>query len=400
MARAIAQIANECPLAEALAGRLRESKRELVLHWLERIRERVSIDAASIFPDADLLDHVPLLIDGIADYLQDPADEISTDMPVVAKAMELGALRHAQGFDAYEILKEYEILGGIMFNYLAHAADEMPEPCEKSELLVCSHRLFRAISIVQETTTTHFLRLADEKVAEREDRLRGFNRAISHEIKNDVGAILGAGDLLVSMDSITEHQRNQFQQIIVRRARGMQSTLENLIALARLESDPRQHRHVRLPEAAAEACRQVREAAQDAKVELRVLPDIPDVEVNAAVVELCLRNYLTNAIKYADPGVDSLVEIDGLIDKTRQQLVVRVRDNGLGVPADKRDKLFQRFFRAHETVTGADGTGLGLSIVRDTVESAGGRAWAEFPDDGSIFLFSLPYRRAETRVPE
>jgi signal transduction histidine kinase len=79
--------------------------------------------------------------------------------------------------------------------------------------------------------------------------------------------------------------------------------------------------------------------------------------------------------------------------------VIRVCDNGLGVPADKRQKLFGEFFRAHDdTITDADGTGLGLSIVRETVESAGGRAWAEFPDGleaGSIFAFALPSRRED-----
>jgi signal transduction histidine kinase len=393
MTRAIEQTSNECPLAAALADRLRASKRDLVLHWLERISERVSLSPQRVFPTSDLLDHVPLLIDGIADYLENPADEIGTDMPVVGKAMELGELRHSQGFDAYQILKEYEILGGILFSYLAHAADQMPEPCEKSELLVCGHRLFRAIAIIQQTTTTHYLRLADERVAEREERLRAFNRAMSHEIKNHVGAILGACDLLGTIDP-SPAQREEFQQIIMRRARDMKATVDNLVELARLESDPRHHRNVRLPEAAKEAYRQVRETAQAARIKVHISPDIPEVEVNAAVVELCLTNYLSNAIKYARPGVEQVVEVGGFIDSANQRLVIRVRDNGLGVPADKRDRLFTRFFRAHETVTPAEGTGLGLSIVRDTVESIGGRAWAEFPESGSIFLFSLPYRRA------
>ena len=113
------QTARDCPLAAALAMRLRASRRELTSRWLERIVERVSIDPNKVFPTDELLDHVPLLIDGIAAYLENPSAEISVDMPVVAKAMELGALRHAQGFDAYEILKEHEILGGILFSYLA-----------------------------------------------------------------------------------------------------------------------------------------------------------------------------------------------------------------------------------------------------------------------------------------
>src|SRR3982751_4879860 len=104
----------DCPLAGALADRLRRSRGELTAHWLERIIDRVAINANRVFPTDDLLDHVPLLIDGIANYLENPAAEVSVDTPVVAKAMELGALRHAQGFDAYELLKEYEILGGIL----------------------------------------------------------------------------------------------------------------------------------------------------------------------------------------------------------------------------------------------------------------------------------------------
>lgn len=184
----------------------------------------------------------------------------------------------------------------------------------------------------------------------------------------------------------------------------MGGTVQNLVALSRMEKDARQHRHVRLPEAVNEACRQVREAAQAARLDLRTLPDVPDVEVSAAVVELCLTNYLANAIKYEDSRkAKHFAEITATVEESPEhgrEVVVRVRDNGLGVPLDKREHLFERFFRAHETVTGAEGTGLGLSIVRETAESLGGRAWAEFTDapsddGGSVFAFSLPYRRAE-----
>ena len=86
------QMGKDCPLAAALAGRLRASRLELTTRWLTRIVERVSIDPNRVFPTDELLDHVPLLIDGIASYLENPAAEISVDMPVVGKAMELGAL--------------------------------------------------------------------------------------------------------------------------------------------------------------------------------------------------------------------------------------------------------------------------------------------------------------------
>jgi signal transduction histidine kinase len=75
---------------------------------------------------------------------------------------------------------------------------------------------------------------------------------------------------------------------------------------------------------------------------------------------------------------------------------VEVHDNGLGVPENKRADLFKRFYRAHEeSNTELDGTGLGLSIVRDTVTSLGGKAWADFREDGTTFFFTMPHRRSE-----
>ena len=75
-----------CPLAPALADRIRESREELTHRWLERISARVSLEPNRIFPTDDLLDHVPLLIDGIADYLADPAQEVAADAPALRRA--------------------------------------------------------------------------------------------------------------------------------------------------------------------------------------------------------------------------------------------------------------------------------------------------------------------------
>ena len=391
------QLADECPLAGALATRLREAKNELTGQWLSRIVDRVAIDPNRIFPTDELLDHVPLLIDGVAAYVENPAAEISVDMPVVAKARELGALRHHQGFDAYEILKEFEILGGILFNFFTKAVETIDEPCEKHELMRCAARLFRAVTIIQQASMTHFMHLADEQVSEREGRLRAFNRVVSHEIKNRIGAVLGAAATLQDVPDIAPEAREQLTDIIVRNARELSHTVENVLVLSRMEKDVRQHRNVRLAEAMKEAIRQVREASQAAKLQVRVAPNLPDVEVNAAVVELAITNYLSNAIKYADRSrSDGFVEIGAqIVDTTGhgQEIVVRVTDNGIGVPADKRDRLFERFFRAHESEAGIEGTGLGLSIVKETVESQGGRAWAEHVERGSVFAIALPLRR-------
>ncbi len=387
-----------CTLAKALAERMRASKDDLTRRWLDRISARVTLNENRIFPTDALLDHVPLLIDGIADYIENPQKVILAEIPVVAKAMELGELRYEQGFDEYELLKEYEIFGGILFSFLSRTVDAIDEPCSRGELLACGHRLFLAVAMIEQATVTHYLSLVKERLNEREQRLRGFNRALSHELKNMMGAVGGAAEVL-ELENLPREKQQEMTSVIRRNTADMKATLDNLMELSRLEQDSRQSRHVALPEAAAEVARQLREAAGARGVEIRLSPDLPKVEVSAAAVELCLSNLISNAIKYADPMKEKRwVEVSSYQtpadDGQPGRTVVKVRDNGLGVPEEKRTRLFERFFRAHEdTKTNIEGTGLGLSIVRDTAASLGGRAWAEFTEGASVFAFSMPARR-------
>lgn len=387
----------DCPLAVTLAERLRFERDGLTGRWLLRIADRVTLTPNRIFPTDDLIDHVPLLLLGIADYIEDPTRPVLAESSVIAKAMELGALRHAQGFDEHELLKEYEILGGILFQFLADSVETIEAECTRAELVTCAARLFQAIAVIQQATTTQFLMLARAQVAEREDRLRTFNRALTHELRNRIGAAMGAAQIM-EMPEIDAGERQRLNNVVIRNMESMSGVLNNLLVLTGIPVDTRQQRNVRLPEAAQEAARQVRAAARGRGVTVRVDPMLPAVEVSAAAVELCLTNLLANAIKYSNPRAeDRWAEVRGRLttsDGAPEEVIVEVVDNGIGVPTDARARLFQRFFRAHDqTRPDIDGTGLGLSIIRDTVASLGGRAWAEFPDTGSVFAFSLPCRR-------
>jgi signal transduction histidine kinase len=386
-----------CPLAAQLAERIRQARHDITRRWLERIAARVSIDENRVFPSDELLDHVPILIDGIADYIGDPLEEITADLPVVAKAMELGELRLRQGFDAHEILKEYEILGGILFNFAAREAEAVAGECSPAELLIFSHRLFRAISFIEQVTTSNYLRQLADRVNDREEQLRRFNRMVSHELKNKVGAVLGAGEL-INEQWLSDEEKQKFVQIVINNAQALQQMLENLISLSRLDGDTRRQRNIKLPEAVAEVFRQLRDFASGNDVTLVIDNDLPRVEVNAAAVELCLSNYISNAIKYADLDKPErwarvTAEIGETIDGEHCELTVRVSDNGVGVPEPAREHLFQRFFRSESTAEQADGHGLGLSLVRETLETIGGRAWADFRTEGTTFCFTLPCRR-------
>ena len=388
-------------LAAILSDKLRTAKQELVTQWLDRISARVAISSTRVFPTHELLNHVPLLIEGVAGYLRRPDRDIDARAPVVAKAMELGALRHGQGFDAYEILKEYEMLGEIVFAFLTEISDTIPGEYARRDFLVCWQRLAQGLELIRQATMSHFLRLSDAQVNERENRLRKFNRTVAHELKNGINAINAASTAL-SEEWVEASERKEFEEIIAKNARGLEKALANLESLSRSQADSRHCRNVLLPEAASEAVRELSDAAKAKGVNVQIAADLPPIEVDAAVVELALMNYVSNGIKYSDSGKqERWVTISAAVEAPNtehdREVVVRVADNGIGVPADQRQHLFREFFRAHnETVTEAAGTGLGLSIVREAVETIGGRAWAEFPEDaGSIFAFSVPSRRRD-----
>ena len=391
----------DCPLASTLATHLRDARDELTRRWLDRISDRVELSPNRVFPTEELLDHVPILIDGIADYLQNPANAVPADMPVIAKAMELGELRFDQGFDQHELLKEYELLGGVLFGFLSRTADAIEAPCTKGELLACAHRLFSAITMVQQATATRYAMRMKARIHEREDRLRGFNRALTHELKNRIGAAVGAAGLLNELTDLDLTQRQKLTGVVLRNVGSMRGVLDNLLELTRLGvMDARHQRHVTLPQAVAEAARQLRDAAHDRewRFEWRFAGDRSKCGRCGTVdLEPALQRDQVRGPKQVGPLGRGRMRKSPRMIRGMYRLTVRVRDNGIGVPAGRRIHLYERFFRAH-TVTKPEieGTGLGLSLVRETIEALGGEAWAEFaPEGGSVFAFSLPCRREE-----
>ena len=394
----VVENADLCPLAIVIATELRASREDLSRRWLERLSARMTLTPNRIFPTDELLDHIPLLIEGIADFVEHPSNLVLANEEVVRHAMALGALRVHQGFDEYELHKEYEIFGSILFAFLARIAETKDATFTASELVGCTQRVFQAIALIQQATTIEYIRRMRAKISEREERLRAFNRALTHEFRNRIGATLGAAQVL-EVSSLANEEREELRDVILRNVSGMRELLENLLELSQLSSDAPRHRHVLLANAVAEALRLLREAARSQNVRVRVEGELPNVEVPAAAIELCLVNLVSNAIKYSDPRQSDrwvVIKARERSSAGSSELLLEVRDNGRGIPEEQRQRLFERFFRAHvDTVPEVMGTGLGLSIVKETIEAIGGRVWAEFTANGTVFVLALPWRRGE-----
>jgi two-component system sensor histidine kinase BaeS len=119
-------------------------------------------------------------------------------------------------------------------------------------------------------------------------------------------------------------------------------------------------------------------------------PDLPPVMADEDRITQVLTNLLGNALAYTPPGGEVTVSAV----KTGNEMLVSVKDNGLGIPAESLLHIFDRFYRVDKSRSRAagGGSGIGLTIAKALVEAHGGRIWAESPGEGqgSSFSFTLP----------
>ncbi len=120
-----------------------------------------------------------------------------------------------------------------------------------------------------------------------------------------------------------------------------------------------------------------------------------EVEVDPLRLEQVLTNLLDNAVKYSAEG--SSIEID-VSQAGEGTLEIAVRDHGVGIPTEKRARIFERFYQAHGSGF-QSGLGLGLYVSGEIVELHGGEIRAEFPPDGgSRFVVRLPIQSGAERA--
>jgi K+-sensing histidine kinase KdpD len=218
----------------------------------------------------------------------------------------------------------------------------------------------------------------------RSDELKtALLRSISHDLRTPLTSIIAAGSALGSR-TLTEEERAELSAAIVGEGNRLSRLVENLLDMSRLEAgkaDP--HREaVDL----AEVLDAAREGATDpGLVRLAIEPDLPMVDADAAQLERAFANLIENAIRYSAGRPVSARSrlVDG-------KVVVRVVDQGPGIPERDWQRIFAPFQRGDDAKTG---TGLGLAIARGFVEANGGEIAIEsLPGQGTSFVVSFPAR--------
>jgi signal transduction histidine kinase len=236
----------------------------------------------------------------------------------------------------------------------------------------------------------------EARVAERTAEMEAPNRALdsfSHSVAHDLRAplshiILYADLLQETVGSKLDAAGRANLDVIINAGERMARLISDLLQYAHSGRGQLQPARVELQAVLEEAIEAVRPEVDDRRIEW-VLAPLPAVRGDHAMLRQVFINLLSNALKYSRERDPIRIEISAQAEEGGE-IVVQVRDNGIGFDMGRAGGLFQVFHRLHPD-SGIEGTGIGLASAHQVITRHGGRMWAEAAvDRGATFFFSLP----------
>ena len=219
--------------------------------------------------------------------------------------------------------------------------------------------------------------------------LEAFAYSVSHDLRAPLRHIAGYTELLKKKASSTlDEKSNRYLAMILDSAKRMGNLIDDLLAFSRIGRAETQKTLFSLTQLVSEALTEVREDAEGRNIAWKI-GALPDFYGDRSMLRLVLVNLLSNAIKFTRARPQAEIEI-GCTEGNKGDLVVFVRDNGVGFDMKYANKLFGVFQRLHQSDS-FEGTGIGLATVQRIIHRHGGKAWAEgVVDSGATFYFSAP----------
>lgn len=222
-----------------------------------------------------------------------------------------------------------------------------------------------------------------EAVRRSEELKTSLLRSVSHDLRTPLTAIIAAGAALDS-PSVTPTERRELSEAVVDEGRRLSRLVENLLDVSRLESGKAQpHREpVEVGDLLAAARESIGPYGEHVRLSLD--DDLPSLRADPTQLERAFANLLENAVVHGE-GQPVLVR-SRLVGP---RLVVRVVDQGPGIPENLRERIFEPFYRAPGAAS-SGGSGLGLAIARGFIEANGGEVEVEsLPGQGSSFVVTF-----------
>ena len=218
--------------------------------------------------------------------------------------------------------------------------------------------------------------------------LEAFAYSVSHDLRAPLRHIDGFLELLQKRIAATlDEQSRRYLDTIFASAKRMGALIDDLLSFSRMGRSDMATRPVELTPLAREVLRDLEPETRGRTIDWQIA-DLPVVTGDRAMLRVVLVNLIANAVKFTQPRERAEIEIG--CRPGQGEVVVFVRDNGVGFDMAYADKLFGVFQRLHRAED-FDGTGIGLANVRRIITRHGGRTWAEGQiNQGATLYFSLP----------
>ena len=219
---------------------------------------------------------------------------------------------------------------------------------------------------------------------------------VSHELKTPIAAIRGLVETIIDDPEMTSDYRERFLGRIRDQADRLTTLVTELLTLARLESAEGvlETSLMDFRETVRQSLDSHRNSAEEKGLSTSesITREFARIEGEPEALRVVVDNLLDNAVKYTQHGGHVHVELEIVGD----EVVLKVRDDGIGIDPDHLDRIFERFYRVDKARSRElGGTGLGLSIVKHIARAHAGRVWVESkPGRGSTFYLAIPYAAA------
>jgi len=236
-----------------------------------------------------------------------------------------------------------------------------------------------------------FSELVTEIKQQRESRIR-YLAAVAHDLRNPIGAIKMSADFMLSEYSNTlPMEVKELLSVAQRQATHLERMTSDLLDTMRTEGGALgiKKENCDLRSIIYDCCELFRNYSRDHRIMFAADPDCVFVDVDRDRMTQVFNNLISNAIKYSPYGGDVAVSLN----QASGFGVLKVKDSGIGIPANELESIFQPFRRASSTRDTIPGVGLGLFTAKKIVEGHGGRIdIVSEIGSGSTFIVAIPLR--------
>jgi PAS domain S-box-containing protein len=236
----------------------------------------------------------------------------------------------------------------------------------------------------------------NQELAKRSMELESINReleafaySVSHDLRAPVRHMAGYAEMLQKKaSSAVDEKSNHYMAMILDSAKRMGNLIDDLLAFSRIGRAETQKTLFNLAQLVKEALTEVQQDTEGRNIAWKI-GALPEFYGDRSMLRLVMVNLISNAIKFTRTRPQAEIEI-GCANGNADDLVVFVRDNGVGFDMKYVHKLFGVFQRLHQSDE-FEGTGIGLATVQRIMHRHGGKVWAEgLVDGGATFYFSGP----------